>query len=184
MHCTRRTLTRFTGPTVVLFPTPRSSRAGFLYYLPHYGMYIHDSLPLPSLESIFPGRAHRHIRWPRQGSYPRVHHQQQHDPGQRPMLLAAHLPRYYKDVDAYDHYRPDHSSRNTRIHQQGHRTFDARVKQAGSLASPNHVGLTELSIPWAFRVTEFAASNNDNGYNVGDVLVFMKGCRVRSVDSR
>ena len=55
--------------------------------------------------------------------------------------------------------------------------FDTQVKQDASTISSGYVGLVELSIRQAFGATEFTVSKNDIGYNVDDVLVFMKGIR-------
>ena len=55
------------------------------------------------------------------------------------------------------------------------KAFDAQVKQDASVISSNYVGLVELSIRQAFGAIEFTVSKRDNGYNVDDILVFMKG---------
>lgn len=55
--------------------------------------------------------------------------------------------------------------------------FDARVKQDANSISAGYVGLVELSIRQAFGAIEITVSKNDVGYNVDDILVFMKGIR-------
>ena len=53
--------------------------------------------------------------------------------------------------------------------------FDAQVKQDAGVISSDYVGLVELSIRQAFGAIEFTVSKNESGYNVDDILVFMKG---------